>query len=353
MPRYFTHYWQNDTVQRLHTSGHDLLEYAASNVFVDRGVGAGDVVYPVTVFDGTLYLVGRLEVERVCGTAEAEERLGYEPFWKARDYIITANPAPMRFELEVPLEVARGLRFVSGVTQSRAKFSSPGHLDQQTMRGVRELNADSAAELDQLLSHATSSSRLQTLSPVQVGLQLKLYEAYSRNEVHGIFAPETPFTSQRGTWGLQGIVAIPNRPGDYVFFVTLGQRQGEHVFDEGITEDGVLSWQSQPRQDLESPQIREFIEHDELTNSIYLFFRTKSGIKYTYLGNSSTSPTIPSARNQSTSSGRSCTGPHPKRSLSIWVSSCNPRGAKMSHGYPTSRIGSNKPSRHPRLRKER
>jgi hypothetical protein len=79
-------------------------------------------------------------------------------------------------------------------------------------------------------------------------------------------------------------VAIPGRPGDFVFFVTLGQQQAEHVFDEGITEDGVLSWQSQPRQDLESPQIREFIEHDELTNSIYLFFRTKRGAKYTYLG---------------------------------------------------------------------
>jgi hypothetical protein len=102
--------------------------------------------------------------------------------------------------------------------------------------------------------------------------------------VHDIFAPDVPFTPQAGTWGLQGIVAIPDRPGDYVFFVTLGQRQGEHVFDEGITEDGVLSWQSQPQQDLHNRRIREFINHDELKNSIYLFFRTNSRARYTYLG---------------------------------------------------------------------
>ena len=35
---------------------------------------------------------------------------------------------------------------------------------------------------------------------------------------------------------------------------------------------------------LGNPQIREFIEHDELKNSIYLFLRTKRGAKYSYLG---------------------------------------------------------------------
>jgi hypothetical protein len=64
---------------------------------------------------------------------------------------------------------------------------------------------------------------------------LVLYQDYSRQEVHAIFAPDTPFTPQSGSWGLHGIVAIPNRPGDFVFFVTLGQQQGDHVFDEGVT----------------------------------------------------------------------------------------------------------------------
>jgi hypothetical protein len=120
--------------------------------------------------------------------------------------------------------------------------------------------------------------------PATVRKPLSLYEDYSREEVHDLFAPDTAFTPQSGTWGVQGIVPIPDRPGDFVFFVTLGQEQAGHVFDEGITKEGVLTWQSQPRQGLRNPQIREFIEHDELKNSIYLFLRTNRRAKYTYLG---------------------------------------------------------------------
>ena len=54
------------------------------------------------------------------------------------------------------------------------------------------------------------------------------------------------FTPQAGTWGLHGIVKIPDREGDFVFFVTFGQEQGDHAFDESITTEGEFSWQSQP-----------------------------------------------------------------------------------------------------------
>ena len=114
---------------------------------------------------------------------------------------------------------------------------------------------------------------------------LKLYGEYSRQDVHAIFSPDTEFVPQAGTWGLQGIVRVPERQGDWVFFVTFGQTQGDHLFDESITEDGVLSWQSQPSQGLSSPIINEFINHDERVNNIYLFLRTKrSPTPYTYLG---------------------------------------------------------------------
>ena len=59
--------------------------------------------------------------------------------------------------------------------------------------------------------------------------QLKLYEEYSRKDAHDIFAPETVFTPQAGSWGLQGVLPVPDRPGDYVFFVTFGQTQGAHL----------------------------------------------------------------------------------------------------------------------------
>ena len=67
-----------------------------------------------------------------------------------------------------------------------------------------------------------------------MGRVLVKHEDYPRAEVHEIFSPEGSFTLQAGTWGLQGIVAIPGRPGDDVFFVTYGQKLGTHEFDDSI-----------------------------------------------------------------------------------------------------------------------
>ncbi len=50
MPRYFTHYWTNDTwenARRLSAPG-ATLEHTAGNRFVERGVASGDFVYVVT-----------------------------------------------------------------------------------------------------------------------------------------------------------------------------------------------------------------------------------------------------------------------------------------------------------------
>ncbi|WP_063802306.1 DUF3427 domain-containing protein [Burkholderia cepacia] len=113
---------------------------------------------------------------------------------------------------------------------------------------------------------------------------LTLWNDYSREDVHAIFSPDTKFTPQAGTWGLQGMVRVPARRGDWVFFVTFGQEQGDHVFDESITESGVLSWQSQPNQRVADDVIRELIRHDERVNNIHLFLRTKRRAPYCYLG---------------------------------------------------------------------
>lgn len=114
--------------------------------------------------------------------------------------------------------------------------------------------------------------------------ELRTNEFYSREEVHDIFSPETKFLPSRGSWGLRGIVKIPEREGDFVFFVTYGQSQGHHTFDEGITSDGVLTWQSQPQQNFKSEIIQSLINHDESENNIYLFLRKNSKGDYQYLG---------------------------------------------------------------------
>jgi hypothetical protein len=115
-------------------------------------------------------------------------------------------------------------------------------------------------------------------------LQLTLYGDYGREAVHDLFEPAIRYTPQAGKWGILGIVPVRDQPGDFVFFVTYGQSQGDHEFDEWITTEGVLSWQSQPKQRLAHPQITQLIAHDELRNTIYLFLRTAAGRAYTYLG---------------------------------------------------------------------
>ena len=113
---------------------------------------------------------------------------------------------------------------------------------------------------------------------------LTLYETYTRQEVHDIFDPGTPFTPQAGTWGLWGIVPVPAKAGDFVFFVTFGKEQAGHHFDEWVGRYGIINWQSQPRQGLADRQIQQFIQHDPARNNIYLFLRTNKSVPYTYLG---------------------------------------------------------------------
>ncbi|WP_366052571.1 DUF3427 domain-containing protein [Gluconobacter albidus] len=118
---------------------------------------------------------------------------------------------------------------------------------------------------------------------------VSLFHDYSREQVHSIFAPGTSFTPQAGSWGLHGIIRLKGNPADFVLFVTFGQSASGHSFDEGLDEDGILRWQSQPAQTFRSQSVQELIEHEEDGRKIHLFLRTRSKNKsvtlpYTYLG---------------------------------------------------------------------
>lgn len=114
--------------------------------------------------------------------------------------------------------------------------------------------------------------------------RLVRFEKYSRKDIHDIFSPDTKFTPHSGTWGLQGIIRVPNTNHDYIFLVTYGKKQAGHEFDESIDENGILTWQSQPSQTLKDSRIIDFINHDYLKNNIYLFLRTSEKEDYTYMG---------------------------------------------------------------------
>jgi Domain of unknown function (DUF3883)/Domain of unknown function (DUF3427) len=112
---------------------------------------------------------------------------------------------------------------------------------------------------------------------------LDRYGFYDRKEAAAALAPDYSFQSQVGSWGISGIVRFGDGP-NYVFFVTFGQKQGEHSFDEAVYQNGVVRWQSQPRQKLNHQVIRNLISHNHLTNDILLFLRTSSDTPYTFMG---------------------------------------------------------------------
>lgn len=115
-------------------------------------------------------------------------------------------------------------------------------------------------------------------------MNLTRYKKYSRNDLHDLASTEVTFKPGAGKWGLHGIVNVPDTKNDFVFFVSFGHKEGRHSFKEGISEDGELTWQSQPNQMLHYPQIRKLINHDESQSRIYLLLRTNPKDKYTYLG---------------------------------------------------------------------
>lgn len=96
-------------------------------------------------------MAGKMEVRKICGREEAAVELGTDNLWDASEHVIGSSGTPKDFDLTVPAKTTERLGFVTGRGNRPLKFESSGRLDKQTLRGVREIDAASAAELDKLL----------------------------------------------------------------------------------------------------------------------------------------------------------------------------------------------------------
>jgi hypothetical protein len=153
---YYTHYWNNETFyanKEIDPTG--PMEHTAGNLFRARGVTTGDYVYVVTALEGKLYLIGRMEVGEILNYREARKKLSFEP-WEAEDQVLAlpGTATPTSYERRVPDDITASLRFYTSSkrTPSPLKFVRPGRLDQQTLRGVREMTPDSADLLEKVLN---------------------------------------------------------------------------------------------------------------------------------------------------------------------------------------------------------
>ncbi|CAG2132144.1 hypothetical protein LMG31506_00974 [Cupriavidus yeoncheonensis] len=128
-------------------------------------------------------------------------------------------------------------------------------------------------------------SRKITKKPLQYDFRgLERLQSYDRREIAGVFEPDAKFTPGAGLWGIQGIVETPANSGSFVFIVTLGEPVEGNPYQDALTLDGYLIWESQTRQSLQSRVIQKLLAHDPQEQNIHLFLRPNDRVKYTYLG---------------------------------------------------------------------
>lgn len=113
---------------------------------------------------------------------------------------------------------------------------------------------------------------------------LEFYKSYTRKDVQELFCPDDTYTAGAGKWGLSGIVCLNKNDNDFVLFVNLHPNRSKCNFDEKVTENGILFWQSQLKQKLNCKTIKKFINHDETINDIHLFMRLGNAGPYKYIG---------------------------------------------------------------------
>lgn len=115
-------------------------------------------------------------------------------------------------------------------------------------------------------------------------LALQRYQRYSRQDISQLFEPGCRFSRGSGRWGIPGIVETPKNSGQFVFLVTLGPPTEGNPYQDAITADGYLIWESQSRHDFASPAIQRLQQHDAAQSTIHLFVRGNSHDQYAYMG---------------------------------------------------------------------
>ena len=138
-PEKWLHYWKFQSA-----SGVDVLQHAASNDFIDRGVAVGDSIYVISYRDGEFFLIGSGVVRKFASAAGIRRELGYEPY-TGSDHIIFESPFEARLDLVIPPEIMEKLQFET--QQGR----TPGAATPQSFQKLRNLTSGSAWDLDQLL----------------------------------------------------------------------------------------------------------------------------------------------------------------------------------------------------------
>lgn len=146
----FTHYWKPlENVERI---GQPLQHIANDNT-AGRGVEVGSTVFCVCCKDGKPFLVARMKIDRITtDLEEVDAFLGRRSNFRERsDHCLCSKEhgSIVDFEREIPLDIARRLRFSS--VRDRLKWQDDERIDGQTLRTMRQLTEESTDLLNRLI----------------------------------------------------------------------------------------------------------------------------------------------------------------------------------------------------------
>src|ERR1035437_2524139 len=163
--RYWTTYWRekywavNEEHEAVQSSG---------GSFRKRGVSIGDVLYIISQRFGQLLVGGRMTIGRIVTREEAARIRKRKDLYNADEWVIGQKGSGTAFRQHRQLapEITKQLRFVSGesATGKPLLFVNDRNLDRQTTRIVRELTAESAALLDEIIEMTDDLPPLTTIS---------------------------------------------------------------------------------------------------------------------------------------------------------------------------------------------
>lgn len=153
MKQYFTTYWKYPDESRNQQTPFTPVQVSGSNVYQQRGVRFGDSVYVVSAkaINGDLcpYIFGRIQVERLVSRSEAVELSGECDLWDADEWLWDPRGTPHNPYRRLHPEIWSEFRF--GASDSACKDiwkNSPTSLNNQTLRGVRQLRPIAGEFLD-------------------------------------------------------------------------------------------------------------------------------------------------------------------------------------------------------------
>jgi hypothetical protein len=174
-PRSYTTLWAADLCQELKRAGlvgqRPPVLYGGPHTsmpsFLRMKVAPGDRIYPVRLFRARVYVLTRIEVDRIDEQEHSEQehnRLAFadqssDPWhvlcrsFCAFESVRAASALPVRFDAEVPYETLERWTYTSQRGERGLKPLQDGGLRSvHSLHGIFRLKPETAAELDHLLN---------------------------------------------------------------------------------------------------------------------------------------------------------------------------------------------------------